>query len=1059
MEKYDVKLAEGVVVRVNADNPEDAKAKAKAVIAKREGSKVYDKVYFDYDTGIQNNSLRAGLSVAEDYLDDNGEFVSEKENYLKDQVGSDGFVRDSKGSIALTPKGQARLGLKPSRKNIVIDENKTFTSGDFADMAGYVGPIAGAIAAVNPYMRGIKFLRGLVGSRVGRALLVGTGSAAGKAVEEANEIARGVQLQSNEELADLYQKEFVIGGIAQGAGEILGGIFTTYFGKTASHGAIRDSKFITQGYDLVDVFKADKVIAARQGITDESFKATRKEILKELKKSKIKPSLSAGIIPQSALGRTIPARGQSIAEAVTGASARESRSQKNLLQMMNRFFESVGNKNATVDDFIDSGVIGQIAKKDLLEKQAMMAKNIEVSDQHLDGLLRLMVDEMNVARGLESKGLLKPAAELKASLKNDMYETWSVWKAGNKKAYDAAEQALENTNLLPGIQTGIKSFQPQFKTLLDDVQINDSFAEFSGAYQKLKALSNGEITNLNQLVNAKYEFKAVVQDAIARGKTKGSTYQLANASLKLIDELQASIRSGKAFIGVKGVSAADVKAGKKALNLLTKADEGFATTVDKFSGVLYKDLINKVKINKKVDPEEIFGFLNGPGKGNLVKELFSALGENSEKYRGQITGLLFKNVIEESIDSTTKLINPVKFTTNLLKYDSKTGPSTLRELFGPKYSQNISLIKEINNLNPKISKKELETLLKNINENPNIYAMGASPKFTYKEPIAELVSGKTATYKTILKDKEGFSPEVDTGNNILKIIKQRAESQKVLETFNKKSFMKNVLNETPDRIVANVFGPGSAKEINYLKLALKPETFKQVQENAMGELLTKAVSTGKLKNSGSLSDIFKPDVLRNTLESYGDDTLTAMFGKEQAVALKALQQSLDLQVGAAKGLTAGGIVAGAIGAQALNISLLPTIVGLKIFANIFANPKIVKYLANTDQGSVMIVLDAFEKAARLASAQAISQQAEDSEISIRQEIKSQIESPDNQAAAEELRGQVEQIAKPIANAVPDLPDFLPVNLGAQNNQAPISRSLLGGNPANEDIAQSLGRMI
>ena len=48
-------------------------------------------------------------------------------------------------------------------------------------------------------------------------------------------------------------------------------------------------------------------------------------------------------------------------------------------------------------------------------------------------------------------------------------------------------------------------------------------------------------------------------------------------------------------------------------------------------------------------------------------------------------------------------------------------------------------------------------------------------------------------------------------------------------------------------------------------------------------------------------------------------------------ALKALQQSLDLQVGAAKGLTAGGIVAGAIGAQALNISLLPTIVALKIF--------------------------------------------------------------------------------------------------------------------------------
>ena len=50
MQKYDVKLAEGVIVRVNADSPEDATAKARAEIAKREGSKAYDKVFFDYKT-------------------------------------------------------------------------------------------------------------------------------------------------------------------------------------------------------------------------------------------------------------------------------------------------------------------------------------------------------------------------------------------------------------------------------------------------------------------------------------------------------------------------------------------------------------------------------------------------------------------------------------------------------------------------------------------------------------------------------------------------------------------------------------------------------------------------------------------------------------------------------------------------------------------------------------------------------------------------------------------------------------------------------------------------
>jgi len=182
-----------------------------------------------------------------------------------------------------------------------------------------------------------------------------------------------------------------------------------------------------------------------------------------------------------------------------------------------------------------------------------------------------------------------------------------------------------------------------------------------------------------------------------------------------------------------------------------------------------------------------------------------------------------------------------------------------------------------------------------------------------------------------------------------------------------------------------------------------------------------------------------------------------MFGKDQLLAFKAFQQSLDLQVGASKGLTAGGIVAGAIGAQALNISLLPTIVGLKVFANVMSNPKIVRLMARTDTSSTLQVIDAFEKALRLTAAQSIQEEAGQAEAGIMEELRKQVESPENQSVAEELRGQVEQIAKPIKASVPDLPDIIPANLSAQN-QAPINRSLLGGNPANESIAESLGRL-
>ena len=1044
MQTYNVKLAEGVFVKVNADNPEDAKAKAKAEIAKRQGSIAYDKVYFDYDTGIQDNRLRAGLSVAEDYLNEDGEFISEKENYLKQEVGSDGFIRDSKGSIALTPIGQARLGLEPSDKNIVIDENKAFTSGDFADMAGYAGPILGAIAAVNPYLRGIKYLRGLLGSRIGRPLLVGAGSAAGKGIEEANEIARGVQLQNEEELANLYKREFLIGSIAQGAGEVLGGVFATYFGKTATHGAVRDSKLLMQGYDLTDIFKLDAQIAAREGVDPTNYKASMNAIQKEIKKQKIKPKFTPGIVPQSALGRTIPARGQSIAEAVTGAKPRENRAQANLVQMMNSFFQSLGRKNATVDDFIESGAVGQIAKKELLELQANMQKGINVSDEKLDALLRLMVDEMGVSKHLMANGQLQSAETLRRALSDDMYKTWNAWFKSNQKMYDVAEEAFQATKLNKGIETALVQSSQRFKNLQIKFDSDDIFAQYSGAYVKLKDLAEGNIKNLKQLKEAKTEFKAVLQDAAVRGKTGGTTYRLAKDVIEEIDNLQKDIISKKAFVGMDDITKADLDAASSAFNLLKKADNDYAKNIDKFSGTIYQNIIRQAKLNKKIDADEVFGFIDNPTSAAELQEIFAALGPRADAARGQLTALLFKNVIADSIDPVTKLINPVKFTTNIMKYDSKEfGKSTLKELFGPDYNLNMGLLREINILNPKITKKDLNTLINNIETNPSMFKLGMDPDF------------KTGN---VLKGQETARIlQVRTGNEILKTILQKAKIQSSLDNLNKQSFMKNALNETPERIVANIFGPGSAKEINYLKAALAdtPETFKQIQENAMGQLLSKAVSTGKLNNSGSLADIFKPNVLRNTLESYGDDTLIAMFGKEQTLALKALQQSLDLQVGAAKGLTAGGIVAGAIGAQALNISLLPTIVALKIFGNVFANPKIVKLMANTDQTSIMMVIDAFEKAARLASAQAIAEQSEDVQTSVIQELQKQLGDEENQERANIIKDQVQGVVPKIPTVIPDLPEITPTS--APIDRTNISRSLLGS-PANEDIARSLNQI-
>ena len=62
---FDVKLAEDVIVRVEADDQESAVLKAKEAVNKRTGSEAYDKLNFNYDKGLKSMKLRGLLGLGE----------------------------------------------------------------------------------------------------------------------------------------------------------------------------------------------------------------------------------------------------------------------------------------------------------------------------------------------------------------------------------------------------------------------------------------------------------------------------------------------------------------------------------------------------------------------------------------------------------------------------------------------------------------------------------------------------------------------------------------------------------------------------------------------------------------------------------------------------------------------------------------------------------------------------------------------------------------------------------------------------------------------------------
>ena len=133
MPLYEVEIAPGVYEDVEAANPDDARKIVKAQIAKGVLSPVYDDIFFDYDTGVDDLQLRRLLSRAERY--------DEKESVLRNFVGSSGYTRTTDGQLALTPKGLRDRGQPVQQKtlddgtvveiNTVIDSSSPFERGDF----------------------------------------------------------------------------------------------------------------------------------------------------------------------------------------------------------------------------------------------------------------------------------------------------------------------------------------------------------------------------------------------------------------------------------------------------------------------------------------------------------------------------------------------------------------------------------------------------------------------------------------------------------------------------------------------------------------------------------------------------------------------------------------------------------------------------------------------------------------------------------------------------------------------------------------------------------------
>lgn len=1040
---YEVQTPDGRIIEVEGKPGQEDVAiqlvkdyldKEKTEDKKKQASKVFDDSFFDYDKGLKNNKIRALLGIAEG-RDQSGREI-EKENTLKKYVGSQGFVYDTKGNLALTPEGQRSLfeqGMYEeedlTEKNVVIDE-RGFSVGDFADLSGLAGPIFGAIAALSPHVRGVKLLQMLVrNERLARIVGSGLGTAGGKAVEEEFETREGLQTQTEEEQNRLLRNEFYFGAGAQAIGEAAGVAYGAFFGAKAPQAAMRDGWIVANGYAMDDVLRFDAKLGKP---------ATENQIKKAVARGEIAKLDSKGAVSQAFLQRAIPGRMQGIGETIAGKAGREKGLINYNMDMLARLQQKLTDKEAAFKRASEIGDLNLAPAQVRAAKQEFKDAQNDIS-QYLN---KMMQDLSSETGGFGPIMEAMDSAKLGASVQNTL-----------KQAYDDV----------------IEHHQKIYKSIDEDIATIESVP----VLEKLNARIAADLTKVADRIEDRLDkldpLLKYNEDDVGLGIIQGLAKEIRSgaykdgASLSQIRKIEEALKNVKAVQGLKGRGSAgqfydeildDVS------DILTKGDEHLriitATNSAKFTPkeqVVLKQVIknlrdeqkayraaiepfNNAKVQKLktqaqgqgIDPEDVYREIVKGGRATDLNNILDALKRSSpgaidengkfvagitgeqtaNRLRAELTRRLFKDAVDTATDPITGILSPVKYRNNIMKYNE-----TLRPLLGENYEKTVRTLDQFVKYSPKMKPDEILQAVNKIKSG----ADGLSPSFS--------------------QFIEGLEAQAKASDDLL--------------SLEKSSFMRNVENATPENIVKNIFRPNSAKEINQLKGIIDEEAFFNVQEAALEDLIRKGMTPG----ASDLTEIFKPQIFERALQSYGPETLEAMFGKELAMSLKGFGKAMSTTVAGAQKTGAGSIVAGTLAAGFFNLNLLPTVVALTVYKTIFAQPGIVSLLSKTDKGSIAKVFSAFSKAVRIAG---VSEMMEGSNL-VREEVLREVnktgivdQARQQKPSDADISNFINQIPARPSQSNLNVPDVQPI--ASVPTQAPVNRGpTLLPNPIDQEIAQ------
>ena len=1110
MNTYVIQVTDDDTLEVQARSEDEARKKVKALIAERSVVPQADNIFFDYDTGVKDMGLRFELGLAEASKPEEQELVLARHvgnQYTRDSNNNLALTPEGMKRLGLEDyiKTITLTNGQKIQQNTIIDEsfeasNFGFNRYDFADLSGAIGPVFGSVLALIPQLRVAKAAASLLRNSnvAGNVLASGLGGALGKGVEEAYEVQEGIQAQNRDELAALLGTEFTLGAVGQGLGEAVFKFYSLLLGKQAPFDNLRFQQQAIKGRSILDIMKLDERLGKE---------ATEKQIAKAVRDGEVGLNEFKALPSQSALNRVIAGRLQAVSETVLG-NKRVLKTKEYLREEIDRLNRLINGENFAGEEFVTEATRGQI--KESLDKARLKLSSAEIeTSKEVNKLVEELIegitsaDDFTTAIGRDEIGnlLIRSLQDVRKGVTEQLNERYkqvdemlfnivsdedpviaegiarainqniaetlddmvrliddryarAPLEAATKAPKDVDDYASDSLMRLrenlfsrsARIKEGLETdnFLEYWQTVgrnpseRNQLRFGENFQRLRNDLSTLRALRQYS-TNVGINTSLIDEISKKIYNPVADGlEEKFGLFQLMEDPRQLVKLKQ---KGGVITYADKGLDRAARTKLSNAFKQLGELNDEARKRMEPFDSLKIKQIIGEAPmgnynidsvydefvLSASKDPKPFLDFFKGlrqheeylkkihtkDGKLNEVAFQKAMNKFGGEQYvKTQLQRKILHDAWKSAYNKTDESFDFRKFAREVKKFD-RLQDKKMEIIFGGNFKQVVDALDQLEMLTPSVYKNQPLELERIVNE------------------IARSEMG--------LADGNNAKVFFDT------MLRKAADTRDRI-AFDQNAIIRRLDVSGTDEIADVVFKPNSAENINLVKEAVDENTFKEIQQASLSKLLKDTFDPSKEK----ITDIFRPDRLRRTLDSYGDSTLEAMFGRESLLGMRALQRALDAIV---IEKSAGTLVAAGIAVNALSIGMLPTVAGLALMRQAFSSPFILNILARKDPGAKARALQFFIRAARQQGIRLITEGYSSAVDATGEAIEAGKERLRDEVSEDELKGfqdDLEQFRRESQRGLRNLQSSTPLP-----EVQPISSNALS--PERIDFAERLAR--